>query len=109
MNLEEYLNNYKELTLSMMERVKIDGSIQYLVEKREYILEQIKSGIFSDEEVKSMGKKLNLDVLEKELDLLVKQEIVDTKKQIQKLKRAHSANMQYASIGYIPSSFNKKM
>ena len=41
------------------------------------------------------------------MELLIKKEKVATKRKIEKLKNMKNANMQYMSIGYIPSNFNK--
>lgn len=109
MNVEEYLIEYKELTLYMIERVKIDTSIEYLVEKRQKILDALSESSFSKDEIKSVGNSLGLASLESELIRTVTKEKIDVKRKIETLKRTSNANMKYKTIGYVPSIFNKKM
>ncbi|GEQ17797.1 MULTISPECIES: hypothetical protein [Clostridium] len=109
MTLEEIFKKYRELTLQIMDRVKIDGSIKYLLEKRGELLESIRKSDFSQDEIISAGKSTGIIELEKELNELVKNEQIDIKRKIKNLRTMHAANMQYTAIGYVPSNFNKKM
>ncbi|VYT90135.1 hypothetical protein [Clostridium butyricum] len=109
MNLEDYLNEYKALTLDIMEKVNKDGMIEYLVNERQMVLDKIKNMNFLQAEIKKITDSLNIVQLDRELDLLVKKEKVATRKKIERLKKMKNANMQYMSIGYVPSKFNKHM
>ncbi|WP_294400636.1 hypothetical protein [uncultured Clostridium sp.] len=109
MELEEYLREYKALTLDIMERAGEDGSIEYLLDEREEILNKIKKINFEQAKLELICNKLNLVDLEEELSLFIKKEIVNTKKKMEKIKKMHAANMKYVSIGYVPSRFNKQM
>lgn len=108
MDLEEYLKEYKALTLDIMERVNIDGSIGYLVNERQEILDKIKFLGFDKSDIKGIGESLNLIKLEEELNLMIKKEKINVKRRIENLKKMRSANMKYNAINYIPSFFNKK-
>lgn len=109
MNLEKYLFRYKELTLRIMKRTKDDGIIGYLVEERQQILDEINNVGFNKSDLRTICEELDILNLEKELDVLIKKEIKSTKESMNQLKKMHSANMQYMSIGYVPSKFNKQM
>lgn len=109
MNLEEYLIRYKEVTLRMMKRTKDDGSIGHLVEERQQILDEINNNGFDRSYLKSVCDDLGVLTLEKELDNFIKKEIKSTKESMAKLKKMYTANMQYHSIGYLPSRFDKEM
>lgn len=109
MNLEEYLIEYKALTLDMMERIDIDDSILYLMEEREIVLDSISKIDFDQSELKEISDRLNLVQLEKELNLLIKKETVSTKRKIENLKKMKNANLKYTAIGYVPPRFNKEM
>ena len=109
MNLEEYLIRYKEVTLRMMRREIDDGSIGHLVKERQQILDEINNSGFDRIHLKSICDDLGVLTLEKQLDDFIKKEIKSTKESMAKLKKMHVANIQYNSIGYIPSSFNKEM
>ncbi|ENZ31476.1 hypothetical protein HMPREF1084_02995 [Clostridium butyricum 60E.3] len=107
--LEEYLREYKALTLDIIERVNEDGSIGYLLDERQVILEEIKKSDFEESDIKRICNNLNIVELEKELNICINQEIVNTKRKMSNLKKMKTANMNYASIGYVPSRFNKHM
>lgn len=108
MNLEEYLKEYKALTLDMMERINIDGEIEYLFNERQQILDEINSEKYDKNEIKDIGKALNLLKLEEELILMMKKEKVNTRKKLEKLRKMHDANMKYNAVGYVNSRFNKE-
>ena len=108
MDLEEYLKEYKALTLDMMERVNIDGSIGYLVNERQEILDKIEALNFTNSEIKTISESLNLIKIEEELNLMIKKEKVNVKRKIENLKKMRNANLKYNTINYIPSLFNKK-
>lgn len=109
MELEKYLIKYKELTLRIMKRAKDDGIIGYLVEERQQILNEINNSGFDRSYLKSVCDDLGVLTLEKELDNFIKKEIKSTKESMAKLKKMYTANMQYHSIGYLPSRFDKEM
>ncbi len=107
MELEKYLNEYKALILDIMERVNTDGSIGYLVEERQVILDKIVTMNFDRESIRKISEILDLLNLEKELNLLILKEKKSTKRKIENIKKMHNANMKYNAIGYVPSIFNK--
>lgn len=109
MNLEEYLREYKTLTLHIMERINIDKSVVYLLDERQVILDKITELNEDKIKIKHISESLNLVELEKELNLITKKELVNTKIKIENLKKMRNANMKYNSIGYVPSKFNKKI
>lgn len=98
MELREYLEEYRTLTLNLMESVKKDEEVTSLIIKREVILKSIDSLNFDKEEIKKIGTSLSLLELEEELENVVKREKVDIKKQIEALKKLKQANTKYNSI-----------
>lgn len=109
MDLEQCLIEYKALTLDIMERINIDESVVYLLEERQVVLDKIIELNKDTSKFKYICESLNLFELERELNLITKKELVNTKIKIESLKKMRSANLQYNSIGYIPSRFNKKI
>lgn len=107
MNLREYLEEYRALTLLLIDEVKKDGELNDLVEKREDILKSINDLNLDMEEIKTIGNSLNLIKLEEELQDMYKKEKVKIKKQIENIKRAKKANQNYNNIGNISRVFNK--
>ena len=107
MNLHEYLEEYKSLTLDLMDEIQKDGQISSLLEEREAIIKSINSLNFDKEEIKTIGNSLNLAELEAELQLLYKKEKVKVKKQIEKINRARQVNTNYNNIENTARVFNK--
>lgn len=107
MNLHEYLEEYRALTLDLMDEIQKDGQISSLLEERENIIKAINSLNFDKEEIKTIGNSLNLEQLEAELQLLYKKEKVKVKKQIENIKKTRQINTNYNDIENIARIFNK--
>lgn len=107
MNLHEYLEEYKALTLDLMDEIQKDGQISSLLEEREYIIKSINSLEFDKEEIKTIGNSLKLGKLETELQLLYKKEKVKVKKQMENIKKARQINKNYNTIQNTAMVFNK--
>ncbi|MCE5220770.1 MAG: hypothetical protein LLF98_05745 [Clostridium sp.] len=109
MDLREYLEEYKALTLTLIDEISKDGQLSFLIEKREDILKSINNINFDKEEIKTIGNSLKLLELEEELQNSVKKEEVKIKKEIQTLKKARQANANYNSIENKARVFNKNI
>ena len=109
MNLRKYLEEYRALTLDLMDEIQKDGEISSSLEKREFIITSINSLNFDKEEIKTIGNSLNLGKLEAELQLLYKKEKVKVKKQIENMKRARQINTNYNTIENVVRVLNKNI
>lgn len=110
MNLNEYLEEYRALTLDLMEEIQKSGQIKSLVKERAEIIDIIKNSNFDKEKIKSIGNSMNLIGLEEELQILYKKEKVKVRKQIEKIKIARKINNNYSNnIGNISRVFNKSV
>lgn len=109
MNLNEYLEEYRTLTLALIDKIQKDGEVDILIIKRENILKSINALNFDKEEIKNIENSLNLLELEKELEYSVKKEKFKIKQQIETLKRAKQANMQYNSFENKSRVLNKSV
>ncbi|ETI89125.1 MAG: hypothetical protein Q607_CBUC00182G0105 [Clostridium butyricum DORA_1] len=107
MNLYEYLEEYRALTLDLMDEIQKNGQISSLLEEREYIIKSINSLNFDKEEIKTIGNSLKLGKLEAELQLLYKKEKIKVKKRIENIKKARQINTNYNSIENTARVFNK--
>lgn len=107
MNLHEYLEEYRALTLDLMDEIQQSGEISTLLEERECIIKLIDSLDFNKEEIKTIGNSLNLLKLEEELQILYKKEKVKVKKQIENIKKSKQINTNYNNIENIARVFNK--
>lgn len=109
MNLREYLEEYKTLTLELIDRVKKDDELEHLIKKREDILELIKGSNFNEVEIKDIGNSLDLLGLEEELQNELINEKVKIKKEIENLKKAKQANMNYNRFENKARIFNENI
>lgn len=107
MNLREYLEEYRDLTLKIIDEVKKDGQISPSIDKREEIIKAVNIQDFDKEEIKTIVKLLNLEKLEEELQILYKKEMVEVKRQIDNIKKAKQININYNNIENIARVFNK--
>lgn len=107
MNLREYLEEYKALTLALIDETQKDGELNTLIKEREDILKSINDLNFDKEEIKIIGNSLKLLELEEEVQNSVKKEKVKIKKQIETLKKARQANTNYNGIENKARIFNK--
>lgn len=109
MDLREYLEKYRTLTLGLMDAVQKDLDADLLIEKREEILKSINSLDFDKEEINEIVNSLNILGLDEELQNLIKKEKVKVKKQIETLKKARQANNNYNSFENKARLFNKSI
>lgn len=109
MNLREYLEEYRALTLDLMDEIQKSAEITSLIKEREHILEVINSFNFDKEEIMAIAGSLNLVNLEEELQLIYKKEKVKVRKQIENIKRARKINTNYNTIENIYRVLNKNV
>lgn len=95
MTLEEYLKEYKALTLDIMDQVSFDGNIKHLVEERENIIETVKELNFNKNDIKKIAQELKLLELDKEMNRLVKVEMKNIKTKLNNLKKNQAGNQHY--------------
>ena len=109
MNLSEYLEEYRILTLELIDKIKKDEEVDILIKERENILKSISNSNFDKAEIKKIGNSLKLLELEEELENSAKKEKVKIKQQIENLKKAKQANMQYNSLENKSRVLNKSV
>ena len=111
MDLEKELIEFYNITLELMDRIKIQGNRLYLLKRREEILDNIKQSNFDSNELKAIGIRLKIDELEKELHKRILEEMSNIKREIHQLKRREQGNQQYISAsygGYNMGGFDKR-
>ncbi|WP_294153737.1 hypothetical protein, partial [uncultured Clostridium sp.] len=82
MDLEKELIEFYNITLELMDRIKIQGNRLYLLKRREEILDNIKQSNFDSNELKAIGIRLKIDELEKELHKRILEEMSNIKREI---------------------------
>lgn len=109
MNLQEYLEEYKDITLNLMDENLNNNEVNSFVIRRGEILKMLIEFNFDKDEVRRIGDSLNLLKLEDELQNSMKKEMVRIKKELAKLKKMKQANMQYNNFENRARVFNKSI
>ena len=111
MILEDYLKEYRALTLDVMDRIVRDGEIKYLIEERERILDKIAELNPDNDVMLDICKSLNIVLLEKEMQQMINKEINSVKDKIRDLKKRQIGHEQYnysLQMRYSQPRFDKK-
>lgn len=98
MRLYELLKEYKNISLIMAEKIKKEEDITSFLSKRETIINEINNLNADKQEICKWIKELDIMELEKELDKLIKNSILNVKKEIKKVKQSREAYKKYADF-----------
>ena len=94
-NFRIQLEEYRHLTLNLIENAKNEGELSDLINKRDNILKEFDESDYSKEEFKKIVREFNIIELDNELQLIVKKEMVKIKKKIENIR-----TMRVAKNGY---------
>ncbi|MEQ3338105.1 hypothetical protein [Clostridium butyricum] len=112
MSLENYLTEYRDITVELMNKIKDQGNRLFLLKRRDDILDKINSESYKIEEIKKIYYSLGIENLENELIKEVGREMLNIKNEINKLKISSQGNQAYLTSRYgsaaIYSRFDKK-
>lgn len=111
MLLEDYLKEYRALTLDIMDRTVRDGEIQCFLQERDIILEKIAELNPDNDVMVDICKSLNVVQLEKEMQEMINKEISTVKDKIMDLKKRQIGNEQYnysLQMKYSQPRFDKR-
>ena len=109
MDLQEYLQEYKTITLSLMNPNIDSDQMNSFINRRSEILNILNSSNFDKEEIKKIGYSLDLLSLEDEVQNSMKKEMVKIKKELARLKKIKQANMQYNHLENKARVFSKSV
>ncbi|NSA61129.1 flagellar protein FliT [Clostridium beijerinckii] len=98
MELYEYLDNYKEMTLQLISKVNEDNDINELLDQRAKILDEIKKINFYKEEINENKEVISIFELDKKLEILLKKKKAEVKKQIDIIRKNREARKKYNGI-----------
>lgn len=111
MELREVLLNYRDVTASAIETIKEEKyeELDSKLNKREGIIESIKSLNFDSEHFKTLCDEFSLIQLECELNVLLKNRRDEIKIKLESLSKNVKANNSYNKIADSPFIFSKKI
>lgn len=109
MTLYNCLEEYKNLTLELIEKIKLEENADESLKKRAYILKKIENFTFDKEEYKDIIDSLNILNLENEAQKLIETKRGKIKNQINTLKKNRVARNQYMNSKESPTYFSAKI
>lgn len=109
MNYINIFQEYKEINLSIIKSIRENNEDLYLFEKREKIIEKIFSLGIDKTEIKKIYLQQKLDVLDKELEDIIREKIIWVKAEIKQINAKKQANLGYASVNRVNNFFSKRV
>ena len=106
MNIDIF-NQYKEINIQIIESIREDKEEIKLFDKREQIVNEILSINASREEVKRTYEEMELNVLDKEIDRILKEKMKNVKHRIASLAKSKAAHKSYNQVNRCGSFFYK--
>ena len=105
----ELLNKYKEITISIIERINNDEECLKLIEKREILLKEL---FIKDNNIDTIRKEyldMNLLELDKKLKLAIDAENLLVKEELKNIRKIKNANNAYGKNRKVNNYFNTKI
>ena len=107
--IRELLNEYKEITKSIIENINSDKEALILIEKREDILKEIFSNENNIDEIKEVYLDMNLLDLDERLQKEILKEKSIVKEQMKSVHKRKSANNAYEKNKMVNKFFSTKI
>ncbi|MBN1057654.1 flagellar protein FliT [Clostridium botulinum] len=108
MNLDVF-NEYREIDLEIIKLIKEDKEDETLFEKREEVIEKILSLSLEKSEIKKLYIEKKLDILDKELECVLKEKMSSVKSEIKEIANKKQANLGYATANRGNNFFSKRV
>lgn len=95
--LEEYLNNYKDATLNIINNLNCDNidSIDEYINRRQNMLDSIKSLEFTKDKINLICNELQIFELEKKLNELLRYKREKLRTEMDRISKVKNANISY--------------
>lgn len=107
--ITDIFERYGEVTKEIVVSIKEDKDSDGLMEKRDSILKELQNSNYTSEEKLLLYKSKGLDVLDKELENLVKDEMLKVKNHIKATQSRKLAHTTYNSNMVNNNMFTKKV
>lgn len=107
MQLEKNLQDYRELTVKLIDSIDNVDEIESLINEREEIINKINLTQYDNIEFKKIAAELNLAQLEEELVNKLKREKVNARARLENVRKLKMARMRYNKEEGSPVFFNK--
>jgi hypothetical protein len=98
MNISEYLEKYKEITLQLIENTKTGEELEELLNERAKMLDVIDDIHFFEDEFKEKVEVMNILQLDNKLQTLIIQEKIKIKNKMDILRKNREARDRYNKL-----------
>lgn len=109
MKLNDYLDEYKLVTIRLISSIDEEKDLDQFFNKRQEIINLISSLNFTKEDFQQINMATEILELEKQLQDKISKEQEETRKKINKLKLMREARIKYENSQFTPTFFNKKI
>ncbi|MDU5105250.1 flagellar protein FliT [Clostridium sp.] len=107
--IDELLNEYKSITISIIEKIGNDEEALKLIEKREKLIKKIFTEENNIEEIKKAYLDMNLLDLDEKLKNAIDNEKFLVKEEIRNIHKMKNANNAYGKNRKVNNYFNTKI
>ncbi|WP_294379067.1 hypothetical protein [uncultured Clostridium sp.] len=98
MEIDKLLKEYKNISLAMAENIKKEEEISSFLKKRESIINEINDLHIEKQIICDKIKEFNIIEIEKELEELIKNSMINIRKEIKKVKQQKEAHKKYTDF-----------
>lgn len=98
MDLDDLLEKYKEISLIMSEKISKEEDISSLLKKRECIIIQINNLNVDKNLICNKLEDLNIMDIDRELEKLIKNSMLNVKKELRRVKQFKEAHKKYTDF-----------
>ncbi|NFO13105.1 flagellar protein FliT [Clostridium botulinum] len=105
----ELFNEYREVNLKIIKSIKEDREEVDLFEKREEIIQKMFSVNLDKSEMKKIYIEKKLDILDKELERVLKDKMSSVKEEMKNISSKRQANLGYATANRGSNFFSKRV
>jgi len=109
MMIIEIFERYKQITNKVIMLLKEDKDVDELMKKRESVLEELGKSKYNKAEKLKCYEALGLDVLDKSLEEIIKDNMLKVKKEIKNTQNRRVAYTSYTSNDMQGNLFAKKV
>lgn len=107
MELEKILEEYKILTLEMLNQIRDAEKLVLLLDKRQEKVDAISKGDFKQKDLIELVNELNLQELDMQLKNNIEKEQLETKKALTNVRRLRQARRSYTKRDGMPNFLDK--
>lgn len=98
MNLEELLKEYRDISLIMVDKIKKEEEISSFLKEREHIISEINDLNIDRQDICDKIEHFKIMEIEKDLEELIKNNMLNVKKEIKKVRQSREAHKKYADF-----------